>query len=150
MTLDERNDKVNKALFKKYDEMNAVLEKHEKRLREMKSARDVPVVINSWPDHNPQYGPVGEYQQFLGLIKYDGKWRLCYSNHYESYTGGHPDEDRSPTWQPLVECSVEDRVYAAKHIGKLRDAIVKSKEEFLPKVEEAIADLEQSLTDYEE
>jgi hypothetical protein len=147
MTLDERNDEINKALEARFSQINSAIEAHEAKLKGMMVPRDVWVMYASCEDFDYQYqAAAGEYQSYIGLIKQKGAWRLCYANHYESYSGGYPDEDLD--WKPLVESSIEDRLKAAPHLDKLREAIVNSKEKLVPELEKAISTLAKSLDNY--
>ena len=148
MTLDERNDEVNKALEARFSQLNAALEAHETKLKAMMVPKNVSVMYDSYKDDDLHVRQtLGQYQFYIGMIKLRGTWRLCHANHYESYCGG-PDE--SIDWKPIVEASIEDRIKAAEHIEKLREAIVKEKEKLIPDVEKAIVNLAKSLEVYGE
>ena len=54
--------------------------------------------------------------------------------------------DEFSGWTPITECSVETRVEAAKHLAELREAIVKSAEDFVPVVDGAIEELKKALS----
>lgn len=144
MTLDERNDEVNKALESRFSQLNAALDAHEAKLKAMMVPKNVSVIYRSYTDDDQE--PGGEYQFCLGMIKLRGAWRLCHASHYYSYN--RPDEE--PDWKPIVEASIEDRIRAAEYIEKLREAIVKDKEKLVPDVEKAIATLATSLEGYTE
>jgi hypothetical protein len=147
MTLDERNEEVNKALENRFSQLNAALEAHEAKLKAMMVPKDAQVMYRSYDDEDLRSGQTsGQYQFYIGMIKLRGAWRLCHANHYESWSGPEDDID----WKPLVEASIEDRIKAAEHIDKLRDAIVEAKEKLVPDVEKAIATLAKSLERYEE
>jgi hypothetical protein len=148
MSLDERNQQINEALSGKYDQINALLAKHENTLRQMKTARNVQVLFNKSTDYLPTGEEEGEHREHLGFMKRAGVWRLCYAAEYESFICGNVPCDLE--WKPLVECPVTTRVDAARHVGLLREAIVESKEEFLSEVDEAITELERSLANYDE
>jgi hypothetical protein len=146
MTLDERNDEVNRALESRFSQLNAALEAHEAKLKAMMIPKDAWVVYKSYDDEDVPGQPKGEHQFCVGMIKLRGAWRLCHVHHYVSYSW--PEEDFD--WKPLVEASIEDRIKAAEHIDKLREAIVKEKEKLVPDVEKAIATLAKSLDEYRE
>jgi len=146
MTLDERNDEVNKALENRFSQLNAALEAHETKLKAMMVPKDVWVMYDSGSVEDQSGNTVGEFSLHIGMIKLRGAWRLCHTNHYFHYSG--PEEDFD--WKPLVEASIEDRLKAAEHIDKLREAIVEAKEKLVPDVEKAIATLAKSLERYED
>jgi len=143
MTLEDRNDEVNKALETRFSQLNAAFEAHEAKLKAMMVPRDVSVVYKQYADHPDN--PGGEYKFFIGLIKLGGKWRLCYGSCHESWIG---DDDEGIDWKPIVDSSLEERMEAAEHLDKLREAIVMAKEKLVPVVENAIATLAKSLDDY--
>ncbi len=147
MTLDERNDEVNKALESRFSQLNAALEAHEARLKAMMVPKNAWVRYNSYDNEDLRSGEAcGQYQFYIGMIKLRGAWRLCHANHYEDWCGPEDDID----WKPIVEASIEDRIETAEHIDKLREAIVQEKEKLIPNVEKAIAMLAESLEGYPE
>jgi hypothetical protein len=70
-------------------------------------------------------------RECLGLQKIRGKWRICHGLDYDVF----PDREH---WTPITECSAQVRVEAAEHLDKLREAVVKSAENFISRVDEAI------------
>lgn len=145
MTIDERNEEVNKALESRFSQLNAALEAHEAKLKAMMVPVDMWVMYHSYSNDDWRSRDIyGEYQFFIGMIKLKGGWRLCHAYHYFDYSG--PEEDFD--WKPLVEISVEDRIRATEHIDKLREAIVLKKEKLVPDIEKAIATLAKSLEGY--
>ena len=147
MTLDERNDEVNGALESRFSQLNAALEAHEAKLKAMMVPKDAWVMYDSCENEDLRSGETrGQYQSYIGMIKLRGAWRLCHGDCYFDYCG--PEE--AIAWKPLVEASIEDRMNAAKHIDKLREAIVEGKEKLVPDVEKAISTLAKSLEGYKE
>ncbi len=134
MTIDERNDELNEALATRLEQLNAVIEEHEKQFKAMKLARDAMHAYRSHTMEDDHRNCIGEINWYVGMIKMKGGWRLCYANEHEHYNW--PDE--SIDWKPLVECSIEQRIDAVPHIKTLREAIVKSKESLVPELEKAI------------
>lgn len=146
MTLDERNDEVNKALEARFSQLNAALEAHEAKLKAMMVPKNASVVYRRYTDEDQVGNELGEYQFCVGMVKLRGEWRLCHARHYSSYIS----DDNEPDWKPIVEASIEDRIKAAEHLDKLREAIVETKEKLVPDVEKAIATLAKSLERYGE
>jgi hypothetical protein len=146
MTLDERNDEVNKALEARFSQLNAALEAHEAKLKAMMVPSDTWVTYRSYDDGDNYNNPTGEYQFYIGMVKLRGAWRLCLRKAYECWI----DDERSSYGEirPVVEASVEERIEVAQHIDKLREAIVQTKEKLVPDVEKAIATLAKSLEVY--
>lgn len=135
--LDERNERARKALAARYDLLNQKWADAEKMLKSMQVPRSVWIEYDSEPV-DPQRP--GEWQicYCLGLVKYRGDWRLCHGT-YDTSEGG-PDN-----WKPVVDCSVEQRVAAAPHIGKLRERLVESAEKYISKVDRAVAEMTEAL-----
>jgi hypothetical protein len=142
MTLDKRNEEINKALESRFTQLNSAIEAHEQNLKQMMVPKDTWIIYDPYEDVDSVSGqPWGEHRPHVGMIKLRGAWRLCYADHYVSYQHDEGDVD----WKPLVEASIEIRIEASKQIGKLREAIVKAKEALIPEIEEAIAMLAKSL-----
>lgn len=142
MTLDERNQEINKALESRFSQLNSAIEAHEKKFKAMMVPKDTWIIYDPYQDTDSITGQAwGEHQPHLGMIKLHGAWRLCYAEHYVSYQHDEPEVD----WKPLVEASIEIRIEATKQIEALREAIVKGKEDLAPEVEQAIATLTKSL-----
>ena len=63
MTLDERNDEVNKALEARFSQLNAALEAHEAKLKAMMVPKDASVMYDSYDDEDLRSGhELGQYQ----------------------------------------------------------------------------------------
>lgn len=136
MSQDERNQEVNDSLNVRLGQLNLLIDKKEAELKSMMVARDTVLCFHDYQDENDDRG---EHQHLLGMIKQKGGWRLCYCFHYESF--GHPD--REVRWKPLVDCSIEERIQATKHIEKLKGRIIDEKEKLMPELENAIENLAQ-------
>lgn len=142
MTIEKRNQEINKALESRFAQLNSAIEAHEQKLKQMMVPKEVSIVYASYQDSDPASGQVwGEYSSHLGMVKLRGAWRLCYAEHYLCYQAEETEID----WKPLVEASIEIRIEASKEIEKLREEIVKSKEALVPEIEQAIAKLAESL-----
>ena len=87
-----------------------------------------------------EVSPIGTVTEFLGWIKCQGQWRLCWGELFEPYNNWPTEE-----WKPIAECPMEKRVEMAEHLGALRKAMNEAKVSYLPKVEKAIALLKQAL-----
>src|SRR5205807_7395386 len=137
MTLAQRADKARQELFVRYDQLNALLGKQEERLARYHIPRPVCHVYatRDLDHHNPNSG---FYQECLGIQKVKGKWRLCYGSFDYNECSLHD-------WMPIVECSVEVRIEAVKHIAALEQKLVESTEEFIPEVDQAIRTLTEIL-----
>jgi hypothetical protein len=137
MTLEQRAQKVRKELFSRYDQLNALWEKAEEQLCKNHIPREVLFPFNSF-DMNPGERNA-QILQCLGLQKIKGKWRICYVEF--------PDrcECALEWWTPIIECSAEIRVQAAKHLSAFRKYTIEQAEAFVPEVDDAIQQLSSAL-----
>lgn len=136
MTLDERAQIARDALFNRYDTLNALWLNAEEQLTQFHIPRPVYYTYDKYQDPNDELGALTCKR--LGLRRIRGKWRIC----YELYEEWH---DRELGWTPITECSADIRVEAAKHLDGLREAVVKFAEDFIPKVDEAVKVLADTL-----
>jgi hypothetical protein len=126
-TLEQRNKQAEQALATRYDALNQHFTQAEQLLKSLKPPHNVWVYYN----HGGAEG-MGHCES-LGMAKYQNKWRLCHKYDYED------EENTAPV--PIVECPIEVRIQAAKIVRQLREEIVKAKEDYVPKVDEAIKEL---------
>ncbi len=139
MTLEQRAQKVRKELFSRYDQLNSLWEKAEQQLCKNHIPRAVLFHFGSY-DINPGERDVTQMLQCLGLQKIKGKWRISYVEF--------PDwceECQSDWWTPIIDCSAEIRVQAAKHLSAFRKYAIESAEAFVPEVDDAIQQLSSAL-----
>jgi hypothetical protein len=129
-TLAERDQKANQILSTRYDALNQLFTEVERHLKSLKPLHPVWVAF----DLNQCDGQPDRWE-LLGLTKHGDKWRLCHAYDHDQNVYGPLHE------QPIVECPVEVRVRAAKVVRQLHEKIVKSKEEYIPLVDEAIKEL---------
>jgi len=132
-----RADKAQKELFTRYDQLNALWLKAEERLTKYHIPRSVEHIYRECliDERDPGSGPVWDC---LGLQKVKGKWRICWG----SYCYSDPEPS---VWTPITECSAEIRVGAAMHLPGLEEAVVKSAETFIPRVDGAIQALADAI-----
>lgn len=138
MSLLERAETAQKALFGRYDQLNEKWEAAEKRLRSLHVPRPVWVCIRE-TDTDPDQPGCRIEREYLGLTRYRGDWRICYDSWYE------PNDQYSGE-KPITECSAELRVFAVAFLPKLHEAIVKSAEDFIPEVDKALSRLDAYLS----
>jgi hypothetical protein len=139
MTLTDRAEKARETLFGRYDQLNALWLRAEEELTKFHIPRPVSYPYLKYEED--YQNPLSEVNHCLGVQRIKGKWRVCHAFDYPYR--GYPEFE--PTWTPITDCSVEIRVQAAKHIPQLREAVVKSAEGFIPKVDEAIKELRNAL-----
>ena len=128
-SLEARASIAQTALFERYDLLTALWEKAEQEV----TARHVPYDI-----YRVYAAPSGQDDgdvtvMGLGVIRKNGKWRLCHGEWY------YNDEPRPDDWTPIVDCAAVIRVNATKGWPKLREEVVLTSERFVPLVDKAIA-----------
>jgi len=128
--LAERDRQASQMLSTRYEALNQLLSEAERHLRGLKPVHPV------WVDYERVYPPGGvAYWEVLGISKYVDRWRLCHAYDNEM------NEEGFLEIKPIVECPVEVRVRAANEVRRLHEAIIKSKEDYVPCVDKAIEDL---------
>jgi hypothetical protein len=143
--LDDRSRRTAEALAPRYEQLNQLWAEAESRLKAMQVPRYAWVICKHVPiDPEDQYS--ADYCDCLGLVKYRGEWRLCSGSCVlDDFHPQLPGTEQPTNWRPISDCTVEERVEAAPHLGKLREAIVVSAEHYVAKVDEAIAQLTTAL-----
>jgi hypothetical protein len=135
-SLIERHVEADQALSIRYDALNQALNEAEQRLKALKPLHPVWVAY----EHQQFEGEPG-FWELLGISKHQGKWRLCHGCDNDL-------NDYGPLQvQPIVECNVDVRVRAARVVRQLHEEIVKSKEAYIPFVDEAINELKEACED---
>ena len=75
----------------------------------------------------------------LGIQKIGGKWRVCVGNIH------HNDPEQDPRWKPIVEEGVELRAHLLHKLPELLEALVKTNESVLPRLQRAIVEADHIL-----
>lgn len=135
LNLSERATAAREALFHRYDELNALWTQAEEQLTKLHVPHGVECYYRDWEEAGGQFSAYAH----LGLQKLGGKWRICHGYSCDA------DPEQSIDWIPITDCAADVRVAAAPHVALLREAVVKSAEEFVPKVDAAIAELRKEL-----
>lgn len=128
-TLDERNSIADESMPKRFDALNEAITQAEPQLRALKPVKSVWHTF----DTDRSYDESPDVHHIIGFDRHDGKWRIVYCRN----DGTEPD----PYVCPLTDCKIETRVRAARHIPKLHELIVTSKEEFIAEVDDVISAL---------
>jgi hypothetical protein len=122
---------------KRLDRLTALWRKIETRLIGLQHPRHVWYEYYTGTSGNPE-NPDDYDCCYIGIAKFAGKWRLCHGESNRRWSS-------EISWRPITDCSVEERLRAAKCVGKLEAKIIESGEQTLPKLDEAISHLEQHL-----
>jgi hypothetical protein len=130
-TMLERAAAAKQALFQRYDELNALWIDAEDQINQLHIPVSVSHICYS-------YGQCDELSECLGLQKVKGKWRICHATFHDQF----PEDEE---WTPIVECSALIRVNFTKYLEGFREKVVRSAEEFIPKVDEAIAMMRKAV-----
>jgi hypothetical protein len=142
MSIDDTNKELNAILDNRLAQLNSAIDAHEKALKAMMVPRDVWHIYHAEDDLDPSGEVRGEYQYLIGMIKWQGSWRLC---HFADYEPGPGEWD----WKPLVDSSIPDRLRAVPHLNELQAKIIEAKNKLIPELEAAIAALAKSLPNSE-
>ncbi len=138
MALIERARQARETLYGRYDQLNALWLQAEEELAKLHIPRPV-----KYSYHCTDYDNGGYDGQYLAIQKIKGSWKICHG----SFRGHQCEEvEEFSGWTPITDCSVETRVEAANHLAKLQKAIVKSAEDFILEVDEAIDELKKALS----
>jgi hypothetical protein len=142
MTTVERAEEARKALFSRYDQLNDLWLRAEKELAKFHIPRSAEFRYQCYDDH----GYPGELlNEYLGVRKIKGRWRICLGSYTRRTLADDDPDGVNDNWTPITDCSAEIRVWAAKHLPQLWEAVVKSAETFIPEVDEAIDKLRKAL-----
>jgi hypothetical protein len=127
------------------DHLTGLLREWEKRLIGRQQPRHVIYVYQTdYGNSDPNDPPYDNEHYCIGIAKYAGKWRLCLGEYNEFQ---HYFQDVPISWRPITDCTMEERIRVAKYVTELEREIVKTGEEMLPKLDEAICHLEDGLAD---
>ncbi len=127
--LDVRNKAAIEKAAPLYDRINKVWEKTEEFLK----SKGILAPVNF------TYGYEQSCEYSLGLQKISGKWRICHGFfHYSS-----PDQDTD--WTVITDVPIELRVHLLKYVQDIFEALVKSNEAVVPKLEKAAQEAEETL-----
>lgn len=151
MTIGDENNQVNEVLENRLSQLNAAIEAHEAALKAMMVPLPVAVPAGEKePEEWEQWQEGHRLVEYcaLGMIKWQGTWRLCYAAGYAA-ADQFSEEPNEQDWKPLVDSSIEDRVRAIPYIDKLREEIVATKKSLIPTLESAIETLARSLEGYQ-
>ena len=96
------------------------------------------------PDESPQ----GEETVYLAYCRVKNQWRICVTTETEWYVGD-PDERVSVETKPVVECPVDVRLEMFDWFDKLYHEVVKTAEEYVPKIIKAVNRFEKVLASLE-
>jgi hypothetical protein len=134
MTIEERNQNSNEAMDVRFEQLKAAWEQYEQELKSMRPVDPVQVCYDE--DHESSAD-----RRYLAFWKSGGQWKI-YHGHHE-----YGEYDEQLHWTPINEAPVRWRLTAVKHLDMLKEAIVKSKEKFIPDMDEAIASLVSQAVD---
>ncbi|VTR97303.1 Uncharacterized protein OS=Rhodopirellula maiorica SM1 GN=RMSM_00800 PE=4 SV=1 [Gemmata massiliana] len=127
-----RLNEASETLAARYDALNEQYIRAEVRLKSLKPISDC------WIKYNIEESP-GEPHircwDLIGLVKLEGKWRLVHA------TDSDHNNELPFGIKPLVECPAEVRVHAAAEIRRLHEKIIRRKEQHIPEVDAAIAEV---------
>jgi hypothetical protein len=136
-----RSNAVRLKVVERLDHLTSLWREIEKKLIDLQPPREVHYVYRKEDRDNP-INPYDNDCYCIGIAKYAGKWRLCVGYYNECK---RLEYDASISWCPIMDSVIEDRASLAQYVGKLEEKIVETGEEFLPKIDDAIRQLEDRL-----
>ena len=132
VSLEERNKRAEQALAIRFDALNQLFSQAEQLLKALKPPHPVWHFFN----FNSEVEGMATCEM-IGIAKHHDKWRICHAYDYE-------DSDGNPEITPIIERPVDIRIGAAGEIRQLHEKIVEAKEQYIPKVEQAIMALNEA------
>jgi hypothetical protein len=132
----ERSHRVKALLESRLDQLNTLWAEVEEKLRNTQPPRLAFVRYNEEDMFDNEPGGHSCWE-LLGLVRCRGEWRLCHAY------GNDIENDAQPTWKPLIECTVDERVAAVDQVALLREAIIESADRYTSEVESAVSKLSE-------
>jgi len=126
-----------------FDQINEAWDKIERFFRKQGILRAVSYPYQSLYEWNGnEEVEIGNH--LLGIQKHKGKWRVCYGVEY----------DRAPppfevSWTPVTACGASLRIELFDHVAGLFERLVKSNEDYIPEMEQALEKWHEVLSDLE-
>jgi hypothetical protein len=134
---DDSERRIATELSKRYKELAALWDDAEERLHKFRVPVDVRVCYESFYADDNQ--PGAKIHSYLGFVRYGSGWRICWCRNHDDY----PEDDFE--WKPVVDCRLDVRIAAWRHIDKLREAVLNAAEEAVPMLDKAIAAFQKKL-----
>lgn len=151
-TLKARLLQAKESLHGWYDALNQAWREAEEVITSLNVGRGVAVLI---AEEEPEYDhPPGSDQvvqinvphcTYLSFAKLHGHWQLCLRVVPVEFDW---DEEDHGSWNPVSQCSKEDRVRAAHHLPDLLAQVIAEAEKVAAEVEGAVGLLKEALTPF--
>src|SRR4051794_25361340 len=99
ISLPDRQQQASQAVADIMDQINELLAEAEKKLKALQPTHNAAILIDADLPDNCEW----QFKRYLGFIKCDSMWRICYSAYEESVL--YPEQCRGDTgWKPLADC----------------------------------------------
>jgi hypothetical protein len=141
-SLESRLQQADQNFHQWCDQVNRLWVEAEAKVLAINPGRPVVTIIKV--DEPADEDPPGSVAavHLLGLFKIQGNWRLGY--------GLGPEEveywEHPYSWKPITECSLEQRLEAAKALESLMKNLIEAREERTSKAEVAAGALAEALS----
>jgi hypothetical protein len=131
------------AVAGRYDQIDALWLRAEEDLRRFR----LHTVVCTLPfesfslDPNDFEGQGDKEHHCLGFLRYGKSWRICHG----VYRDLPPGYDEEPHWTPISDCSMEMRIKVIPVFQELRQKVIESVEQTVPKLDAALANFRRLL-----
>ncbi len=141
----DREQAVIAKLSARYKELSTLWETAEEKLLKFRIPTDVYIRYHTedeYHDNRPDQPTGAQLHSYLGFVRCSGGWRICTCTNHDNF----PQQDFE--WKPVTESRLDIRLAMIPHLTQLREAVVKAAEECLPKLDEALTMLRDSLENW--
>jgi hypothetical protein len=139
----ERLRKADQALANRYPQLTKKVGEAEEYLRRLHLPEPIFLPYNDEGVPNSIPSGVSYSWDCLAFRRHKGEWRLCYARCHSH----QPEDGEEPSWKPVVECATDVRVDAIAQLGKLKLKALECKEKYVAKVDKALGDIDDFLSD---
>jgi hypothetical protein len=137
---DEREQQIIAALASRYEQLDALWQTAEEDLKQFR----LHTVVATRPFRTiplcEDVTGASEYHR-LGFLRLGKGWRICYGVDADA-PNGQTEETR---WTPISDCSVDLRIEAMPVFEELRQKVVETAEQSVPKLDTALANFRRIL-----
>ena len=129
-TIEDRKKALVRDLKSEYEQINQELSDAIEWLREIPVLYGAELVICS--------DDSGRYETRLGYFKYGGVWSIYLGDEDTLWRGNETQIE----WKPVLECSMEDKSAALRHLADLKAKVVEEGENFVHSRRQTTAELD--------
>ena len=108
---------------------------------------EVRILVRSWSENGDT--PHGDERTYLAYCRVKNQWRICVTTETDWLPGQPEDDTTLVDTKPVVECPVDVRLEMFDWFDKLYQEVVKTAEEYVPKIIKAVNRFEKVLASLE-